>query len=476
MNHVLLAIALAVAAMTPSTALHELSALPPELRNEFLADLSPPELAQLERMTEPLGEFIPRVSTKYSNPLHLSPFVEKLEQARDRELRLVVHAPPRHTKTETVLHSFAWLLGQQPWRTNAFATYASDLSYSKSRKARQIARNAGVELDPEAQRVAEWRTTAGGGLLATGVGGPFTGHGVSGLLVVDDPVKNRVEAESETTRETVWDWFNDVAYTRLEPGASVIVVMTRWHPDDLAGKLVREKGWEYLKLPAIDGEGRALWPERFPVSKLDEIRAQINEYSWVSLYQGEPRARGGAVFGDVHTYDAQTMNFNGMRVALGADCAYSAKTHADYSVGLVLGELEGKFYVREVQRHQIKAPIFKTLIDGLKKTHSVRRSRWYTSTTEEGTAELLGVTPQLARGDKFIRAQRTAAAWNAGKILVPTHAPWVDAFVSEMASFTGLPGDVDDQVDALVAAHDELADPAPTYSGLPRIPTSPRRM
>jgi hypothetical protein len=175
-------------------------------------------------------------------------------------------------------------------------TYSADLSRSKSRKARTLAKTAGVQIAGDAKSLSEWRTTSGGGLLATGVGGPLTGQGVTGLLVVDDPVKNRVEAESEATRESVWEWFNDVAYTRLEPGASCLVVMTRWHPQDLAGKLIEEKGWEYIKLPAIDGDGKALWPEQFPVERLEAIREQLGEYSFSSLYQGEPRSRGGQVF------------------------------------------------------------------------------------------------------------------------------------------------------------------------------------
>src|SRR5690606_33510962 len=105
--------------------------------------------------------------------------------------------------------------------------------------ARRIARDAGVQLADDAQTVREWRTTAGGGLLATGVGGPLTGQGITGLGVVDDPVKNRQEAESALIRDRVWEWFTDVFYTRLEPGASAIVVATRWHQDDLDRKSTR---------------------------------------------------------------------------------------------------------------------------------------------------------------------------------------------------------------------------------------------
>lgn len=439
---------------TPMTSpLQKLAALTPAQRAAVLDSFSDEALRTLNG--ESLLEFIPRMSKGYEAPRHLLPLVRELERARDEEVRLVVHAPPRHTKTETILHAIAWMLEDEPARTHAFATYSSDLSSSKSRKARILAEAAGVRLASDGNRLGEWRTTAGGGLLATGVGGPLTGHGVSGLLVVDDPVKNRVEAESATMRERVWEWFNDVAYTRLERGGSVIVVMTRWHPDDLAGKLVRESGWRYLRLPALDGNGGALWPSRFPAEKLAEIREQVGEYTWASLYQGEPRSRGGALFTDARTYDA--LPTEGCRVAIGIDCAYTAKKSSDYSVAVVMAEAKGVFYLLDVLRVQSALPVFRARLDGARAAHPRARTRWYTSSIESEIAHMIGVEPQLAREDKFVRAQPVAAAWNAGKILVPKHAPWLDAFLAEVMSFTGVNDDHDDQVDALAAAYDVLA-------------------
>src|SRR5690606_37096680 len=132
--------------------------------------------------------------------------IELVERSTREEVRAVVSMPPRHGKTSTFLHAFAWLLTLDPRLTHAFATYAQELANSKSRTARRIARDAGVQLADDAQTVREWRTTAGGGLLATGVGGPLTGQGITGLGVVDDPVKNRQEAESALIRDRVWEW------------------------------------------------------------------------------------------------------------------------------------------------------------------------------------------------------------------------------------------------------------------------------
>src|SRR5690606_18685649 len=177
------------------------------------------------------------------------------------------------------------------------------LANSKSRTARRLAVDAGVSLADDAKTVSEWRTPEGGGLLATGVGGPLTGQGITGLGIIDDPLKNRLEAESALMRDRIWEWFTDVSASRLDPGASAIVVATRWHSDDLSGRLIAD-GWEYVNLPAINDDGQALWPERYDLERLREIEKQVGAYTWASLYQGQPVPRGGAVFDGVTTYDA----------------------------------------------------------------------------------------------------------------------------------------------------------------------------
>lgn len=434
--------------------------LPEGARQKMLGQFSPAEAAELLRMFEPLNDFIPRATPKFSAPTELQLLVDAIEQSRTQELRLVVHAPPRHRKTDTLLNGYAWLLGQDPTKLHAYASYEAKLAKSKSRKARELAVATGVRLADDASSASEWITTEGGGLFATGVGGPLTGRGVTGLLVVDDPVKNRVEAESETTRDRIWDWFNEVAFTRLEKGASVVVCMTRWHPKDLAGRLVDEKGWKYLRLPALDDDGKALWAAQFDAQRLADIREQVGEYTWASLYQGAPRARGGSVFGGTYLFDSEKFDITGAQLAIGVDGAYNAKTHSDWSVAVLVALKDGFFYVLHVERHQIKAPQFHTILDGMKKAWGVRRSRWYTSTTEAGTADLLGIEPELARGDKFARAIPTAAKWNAGKILMPKSSPWGDKFALELGGFTGIGDKTDDQVDALVAAIDCLAEPS----------------
>lgn len=412
---------------------------------------------------ESLLEFIPRVSPRFDRPEHLRPLAEALERTLREPVRLVVSTPPRHGKTETLLHAIAWLLLRQPELTIAYVSYAVEFARSKSRRARLIALSAGVPLADDAARLEEWRTIAGGGVLATGVGGPLTGHGVN-LLLVDDPVKNRLEAESPTWRERTWEWFNDVAFTRLEPGASAIVVMTRWHEDDLAGRLLKQSAqrWVELRLPALAEEGdphrqpgEPLWPDRWPAEKLLEIRAQIGEYSWASLYQGRPRPRGGVLFRDVVTY--QEPPRDGYRLAIGIDLAYTARTHADYSVAVVLASTAEAAYVLDVIRGQWEAPEFARRLRGLRERYPSAPLAAFASGTEKGALQFfrdLGVPVRElpVQADKFVRAQAVAAAWNEGRVRVPERAPWLAAFLDELLSFTGVHDVHDDQVDALASA------------------------
>jgi len=151
-------------------------------------------------------------------------------------------------------------------------SYGQDLANNFNRKARRIAEQR-FEMSHERKAAAEWSTSAGGGMKAVGVGAGVTGHGAH-LIVIDDPVKNREEANSDVRRETVWQWYNDDLYTRLEPGGAIVLIMTRWHEDDLAGRILlsdRASEWTVLNLPALAEDddplgrtlGEALCPERY---------------------------------------------------------------------------------------------------------------------------------------------------------------------------------------------------------------------
>lgn len=378
-------------------------------------------------------------------------------------MRIWCTVPPRHGKSETLLHGIAWALQGNPKLPILYATHTATFAAKQSRRARRLAAQVGAGPAEGANRADEWETTAGGGLVARGVGGEVTGRGF-GLIVVDDPLKGREAAESAVQRQAIWEWLCADIFSRATPGGSILVVHTRWHPDDPIGHLVRE-GWPGIMLRAIAEpgderpEGTPLWPAGgWTEQVLGERRAEVGAYNWASLYQGRPRPRGGTVFGEPHWCDA--LPTHGYACGYGADLAYTAKTSADWSVCVRLLRVGDTYYVADVRRKQVDAPGF-TIILRAMVGEVPGRILWHCSGTERGAADFIHRSvPQLqavqVKADKFTRAQAVAAAWNAGKILLPRGASWSDTFIGEVCSFTGVSDDHDDQVDALASAHTGL--------------------
>lgn len=430
---------------------------------------------------EAVLNFVTKVSPRFMRPNHLRALATVFAAAAaipSLPIRAVVSVPPRHSKTETVIHALVWWLMLHPHKTCAYITYSADLAFSKSNRMRDIARRAGIIIREDQNKVAEWRTPAGGGLLATGIGGPLTGHGVD-LMVLDDPIKNREEAESSTIREKNMDWFTSTAMTRIEPGGSVIVQHTRWHPDDMIGTLLKEdeervnKGedaeWTNISLPALSPTGLPLWPERWPLSELERKRREVGEYDWASLFMCSPRVKGNAIFREPARYELARV-LGRRRIFIACDPAATEKTSADFSA-IVVGAAEVRedrlldldildvktmqvgipALARELEGLQLKwggAPIVVEAQGAFKSVAQMLRAVNRNLRVYEVTARSKELAPEM-RGDKFQRAQPVAAAWNDGRVRVPLEAPWVGSFLAEVTSFTGVKDAHDDQVDAL---------------------------
>lgn len=431
------------------------------------ADVTPGEVEQLHLWEAALGadsliEYIPRITPQWMPPRHLHQVAELFNRAQYESVRACASLPPRHGKTELILHAVGWWLARRPTDRLVYVTYSGDLAKNKSRRALMLTQNAGVRLDASVQRGDEWTTDHGGGLLATGIGGPLTGHGAN-LLMIDDPTKNREEAESPTVRRKVWEWYTSTALTRLEPGSSCIVVHTRWHEDDLIGRLVRGDSasgdpWEYINLPAIDEQGEALWPERWNTELLELKRRDVGEYDWWSMFQGSPRPRGGKLFREQTTY-GEFPDLEGASILISCDPAASAATHANHSAIVVgAGKLvDGLLQVDilDVMRLQVEIPALAHYLAQL-------QAKWHAPVVIEAVGGFKAV-PQTLRqinkglriieiaptSDKFTRALPAAAAWNDGRIRTPLMASWLADFTYELSLFTGLSDPHDDQVDAL---------------------------
>lgn len=232
------------------------------------------------------------------------------------EPRLMITCPPRHGKSEITTRRFpGWHLGRAPDHEIICCSYSATLAFRFSRATRNMLRDPrynaifpDTRLDPDAQSVENWEIDNGGGYLAAGVGGPITGSGAH-ILLIDDPVKNRAEAESKGVQDEIWDWYTSTAYTRLAPGGGVVLIMTRWVDNDLGGRLLEamEDGegdrWTVVNYPAIAEhdeayrkKGEALHPERYPLKRLHQIRKTIGVRDWSALYQQRPITDEGAFF------------------------------------------------------------------------------------------------------------------------------------------------------------------------------------
>lgn len=284
--------------------------------------------------------------------------------------RLMIFTPPRAGKSMLVSEYFPpWFFGHRPDAQVIHATYGQDLADGFGRKVRnqfagEIFRATfpGVGLAPDSAAASRFATTARGEYHAVGVGGPATGKGAD-LLLIDDPIRSREDADSPVMRAKLWDWYTSVAYTRLMPGGAIVLVQTRWHMDDLAGRILSEhghEGWEVLSLPALNDRGEALWPERYPVSTLDQIRLTIGPRDWSALYMQSPTATGGGEF--LRSWLKYYVHHNpkGDTIYILVDPAgarkgisgrYDSSSTRDYTAIWVVGLSEdGNFYALDVFR------------------------------------------------------------------------------------------------------------------------------
>lgn len=428
--------------------------------------------------TAPLGDFMASISPHYVNPTHLQPMVNALANESGEPLRLIVSVPPRHGKTESLLHFAAQLLARDPTTRIAYASYEQTFSETQAIKAHRYAQLAGVTPNPNMRSRKDWQTKDGngGGMYATSIGGSFTGRGAS-LIIIDDPVSNPEQANSPTYRNRAWAWFEDVAETRLEPGGGIVLIMTRWHPDDLAGRLIeRRPEFNVIRIPALaDGldalgknpapdplgrsEGEALWPARYPAEQLLELQEK-KPYSFASLYQGLPRPKGDRVFAEPQHYSE--LPAGAYRSVIGVDLAFSSARKSDHSAAVVYAVKGDVWHVRHVERWQADINASLNRLQQLHRTYGgtlhVEGNGPQKVTVDLLRDKGLPVTPVIRTADKYTEALAFIDAWASGSILLPDPAiiptSWYGDYVEELLNFTGIKDAVDDQVDASVNGYE----------------------
>ena len=252
-----------------------------------------------------LMDFAGQIVPDYQRAAHHQLICDKLEAVERGEIdRLMIAMPPRHGKSQLASRLFpAWCMGRNPRTQIIAASYNSDLAQDFGRDVRNIVGSPefgnvfpGVNLSVDSKAANRMNTNRGGTYIAAGVGTAVTGRGAR-IAIIDDPFKDRAEADSERTRETVWAWYQSTLYTRLMPGGAIVVVNTRWHEDDLSGRLLNGSDkWEVLELPAINDKMEALWPEWYDIDALTRIKNNIGVREWNSLYQQDPQPDTGTYF------------------------------------------------------------------------------------------------------------------------------------------------------------------------------------
>ena len=257
-----------------------------------------------------LIDFAQVLDRGYQANWHHKLIANKLQEAyhkvlRGERVRIIIEVPPRHGKSDISTIKFpAWVLGKNPELPVIVVAYAQDLANDFGLATKDLVNTNNYKLvfnktrlRADSRAKAKWNTEQKGGYTAVGVGGPITGRGFK-LGIIDDPIKNRAEADSEVVRESIWKWYKSTFLTREDGNGAVIVIMTRWHDDDLVGRILQGEDaseWERIRFPAIAEEdekfrkkGDALWEARFPLEVLNNRKRDLGPYEWSALYQQNP--------------------------------------------------------------------------------------------------------------------------------------------------------------------------------------------
>jgi len=403
----------------------------------------------------------------------------------------MVFMPPRHGKSEFISrYSTAWILGKFPDTRIILASYEADFAATWGRKARDLLEEHGpslfgIRVSGKSSAANRWDIEGHeGGMITAGVNGPITGKGAD-IGIIDDPVKNDQEAMSVTYQERTYEWYKSTFRTRLQRDGAIILIMTRWNENDLAGKLLaaqEEDGekWEVVNLPAIAEEGdllgrdpgQPLCPDLFTIEALRSIEKAVGSFWWASLYQQRPSpAEGGILKRSWWQYYRQTPDrFD--EVIQSWDMAFKDTKTADFVVGQVWGRKGADKYLLDQVRDRMDFPATVQAVRSLSAKWPQARNKLVEdkangpaviATLKNEIPGLIAVNPE---GGKVVRAQAASPDIEAGNVYLPdpSVAPWVHDFIEECAAFPN--GANDDQVDAMTQALIRFANKSTNTTGI----------
>lgn len=466
------------------------------LLKKFLDRLSP-KAAQQELARRHPRDFVLYTKPDYEVNWHHDVIFKEIEEFLSGDnSRLVLCMPPRYGKSQIVSrHLPAFILGDNPDARIIACSYSADLAQQMNRDVQRIIDDPKYrEIFPRTKLSgANVRATAQGNYLrnsdvfeivgangmylSSGVGGGITGRGFD-IGIIDDPIKNREEANSPTYREKVWNWYTSTFYTRREKGAKILIVMTRWHEDDLVGRLLEQQKndpsadqWRVISFPAVfEGAdeythpkdhrtvGEALWPGKYDAGALQKIKSTIGSYEWSGLYQQRPSPSGGGIFlsawwGYYHPHQLPK-KFD--EILQSWDCTFKDAKTSDFVVGQVWGRLAAQYYLLDQVRDRLDFPGTIRAVKSLSEKWPQARLK-LVEDKANGPAvistlkkDIEGLVPVEPNGSKEARAYAVTALIEGGNVFLPANAPWLDDFIHEAAAFPN--GKNDDQVDAMTQA------------------------
>jgi predicted phage terminase large subunit-like protein len=390
-----------------------------------------------------------------------------------RDARVIINAPPRHGKSLLVSHWLpVWFLEWWPMKRIILASYGDSLASEWGRSVRdefQMNEYLTTKLRGDSTAVSDWMTLEGGGMRTAGVGGPIVGKGAD-LILIDDAHKNWEDATSPQARGRLIDWFKSTLYTRAEPGAAIVVIMTRWHEMDLTGYLTREHAdkWTQICYPALAEDndiigrqpGEALCPHRFSASRLAQIKKTLGSYMYAGLYQQRPAPLEGGLVRRQWVKSWQTLPAIEEWLQTW-DLTFKA-TGSSYVVGQVWGRAEANYYLVDQVRGKWDFP--DTLREMVALSH-----RWPQALTKlvedkaNGPAVIAtlrntvpGIVAFQPRGSKEARLAAVSGAIESGNVFIPDakQATWAGDLLEELVNFPHAVND--DQVDCLTMALDRF--------------------
>jgi predicted phage terminase large subunit-like protein len=414
-----------------------------------------------------------------SPALHHKLLLQQLDAISRGEIdRLMVLMPPGSAKsTYTSILYPAWWFTQHPVSSVIATSHTTNLAEHFGHQARELAREHGARLGYSLlagrQAAGHWQTSDKGEYFAAGIRGPLTGRRAD-LVIIDDPIKSHAEADSPLLRERIWSWYRSDLMTRLKPKGRVVLIMTRWHEDDLAGRLLALNAaeWRIICLPALADDndplgrapGTALWPEWEDQAALLRKRDTVGERTWSALFQQSPQPIQGSLFKTACIDILDTPpKLSAGPVVRAWDLAATAATGAndpDWTVGVKLGRDDsGRYIVLDVVRlrgspHEVEDAIAEAArVDGRSITIGLPEDPG-----QAGKAQVTYLAGQIAghritasreTGAKATRAGPVASQVEARNVAI-VRANWNHAFIEELRDFPF--GRKDDQVDALSRA------------------------